>query len=334
MRIKYIDYTKGLAILLMLFGHTMTETNDIHRWIYSFHMPIFFIVCGILTYNKKRLKKETRIWKRIYTSAIPYYIFGIIMIIFYTLLDIISVGQSSFNNRLFKLFTFQGIDSLWFLPIYVFSDIIFSVLVNRKKQYIILTTIFSYLAIIFCGEYLVTTWYLQIVYKVLLGFCFIGIGFIISRSQCIEKLNNFVVYIGIIIGWFLAQINGSVEMAANNIGNPILYFFNATITSIAIMTILKKLSKWKDNSILRLLERYGKNSIVVLCTNNLLIEIIRLLDFKITGNILISSRMIGSIILFIVLMGIEYIIIKLANGFLAPVFGYKKNRQFKASRQS
>lgn len=323
MRIKYIDYTKGFAILLMLFGHTMTQINDIHRWIYSFHMPIFFIICGILIHKKRRLKKETRIWKRIYTSAIPYYIFGIIIIIFYTLLNIISGGQSDFNNRLFKLFTFQGIESLWFLPIYVFSDIFFSILVNRKKQYIILATIFSYLAIIFLGEYLATIWYFQIVYKILLGFCFIGIGFIISRSQCVEKLNNVVACIGIIIGWFFAQINGSVEMAANNIGNPVLYFFNATITSIAIMTVLKKLGKWENSSILRLLEIYGKNSIVLLCTNNLLIESIRLLDFKIMGNILISSGMMGSIILLVLLMGIEYIIIKLANGFLAPIFGYR-----------
>lgn len=73
--------------------------------------------------------------------------------------------------------------------------------------------------------------------------------------------------------------------------------------------------------ILKVLELYGKNSIVILCTNNLLIEIIRLLDFKIMGNALISMGMSGSILLFIVLMLIEYPIIQLANGILAPIFG-------------
>lgn len=54
MRLRYIDLTKGLAIFLMLWGHTMTSVNSVHIWIYSFHMPIFFIICGILI----RIKEE------------------------------------------------------------------------------------------------------------------------------------------------------------------------------------------------------------------------------------------------------------------------------------
>ena len=54
MRLRYIDLTKGFAIILMLWGHTMTSVNGIHIWIYSFHMPIFFIMCGILI----RIKEE------------------------------------------------------------------------------------------------------------------------------------------------------------------------------------------------------------------------------------------------------------------------------------
>ena len=44
MRLRYIDFTKGLAIILMIFGHTMSKINCLHIWIYSFHMPIFFII--------------------------------------------------------------------------------------------------------------------------------------------------------------------------------------------------------------------------------------------------------------------------------------------------
>ena len=53
MRLRYIDYTKGLAIILMLFGHTMTKINFVHIWIYSFHMPVFFVIGGILMYRKE-----------------------------------------------------------------------------------------------------------------------------------------------------------------------------------------------------------------------------------------------------------------------------------------
>lgn len=51
-RLEYLDYTKGFAILIMLFGHCMSDNNLFHNWIFSFHMPIFFVVCGYLTAMK------------------------------------------------------------------------------------------------------------------------------------------------------------------------------------------------------------------------------------------------------------------------------------------
>lgn len=58
MRIKYMDYTKGLAIILMIFGHTMTKIDNLHLWIYSSHMPLFFIISGMLMQlNCEKIKK-------------------------------------------------------------------------------------------------------------------------------------------------------------------------------------------------------------------------------------------------------------------------------------
>ena len=192
---------------------------------------------------------------------------------------------------------------------------------NKKMKYIKIITGINFLLAIFLEKYMITMWYFQILYKILLALCFITIGFFISKYEIIKRLNIFSIVILLIIGWVLAQINGSVEMAIGHIGNPIIYFFTAIVTSISIMGILKKMESKENILILKVLELYGKNSIVILCTNNLLIEIIRLLDFKIMGNALISMGMSGSILLFIVLMLIEYPIIQLANGILAPIFG-------------
>lgn len=54
-RLRYIDIAKGMAILCMVLGHTysMQEKPFIFIWIYSFHMPLFFITSGIL-YRIKR----------------------------------------------------------------------------------------------------------------------------------------------------------------------------------------------------------------------------------------------------------------------------------------
>lgn len=43
-RIEYIDSIKGFAILLMIFGHM--KFHNYNWFIYSFHMPLFFILSG------------------------------------------------------------------------------------------------------------------------------------------------------------------------------------------------------------------------------------------------------------------------------------------------
>lgn len=49
-RLDYIDMAKGFAIALMVYGHAFSTYHNtpIMIWIYSFHMPIFFLTTGIL----------------------------------------------------------------------------------------------------------------------------------------------------------------------------------------------------------------------------------------------------------------------------------------------
>ena len=48
-RINYIDLAKGIAILCVIIGHTFSaydQGNILVQFIYSFHMPLFFILSG------------------------------------------------------------------------------------------------------------------------------------------------------------------------------------------------------------------------------------------------------------------------------------------------
>ena len=49
-RVSYIDVAKGLGILLIVFGHSRILSNgnsEIHRIVYSFHVPLFFFISGL-----------------------------------------------------------------------------------------------------------------------------------------------------------------------------------------------------------------------------------------------------------------------------------------------
>lgn len=47
-RLDFIDICKGLGILLVILGHIYEPNSRVGIWIYSFHMPLFLIVSGIL----------------------------------------------------------------------------------------------------------------------------------------------------------------------------------------------------------------------------------------------------------------------------------------------
>ena len=55
-RVVYLDTVKFLAIWMVCIGHsyrlaTMDSPSILNRWIYSFHMPLFMLLCGYFSLN-------------------------------------------------------------------------------------------------------------------------------------------------------------------------------------------------------------------------------------------------------------------------------------------
>ncbi len=46
-RIEWVDIAKGIGIILVIIGHVNTFNSSVKEWIYSFHMPLFFILAGV-----------------------------------------------------------------------------------------------------------------------------------------------------------------------------------------------------------------------------------------------------------------------------------------------
>lgn len=128
-RIHYLDYAKGIAIILVVLGHIFSGGN-VKTYIYSFHMPLFFIISGYLfNYSNVKSFKEF-INKKIKAYLIPYVTFSIINILGYYLLSGLSLIV--LRNNLLETIKFCGIGALWFLPV------LFIAFVNLiiKKLYI------------------------------------------------------------------------------------------------------------------------------------------------------------------------------------------------------
>lgn len=77
-RIEWLDSAKGFGTLLVILGHNLGfiyAQPDWHRFIYTFHMPLFFLATGV-TLN---INQAGAIGKRALTLVMPYFVMSAIM---------------------------------------------------------------------------------------------------------------------------------------------------------------------------------------------------------------------------------------------------------------
>lgn len=47
-RLIWIDTAKGIAILMVMWGHIVVKHDALYRWITTFHVPAFLVITGYL----------------------------------------------------------------------------------------------------------------------------------------------------------------------------------------------------------------------------------------------------------------------------------------------
>ncbi len=112
-RIEWIDIAKGIVIFLMVIGHTSIP-EPVSKWIWSFHMPFFFFISGLLfnevKYGKVKVLLESRVWQLL----IPYVLMSLIVFIPLYFLE---------KTTLEELITGWKGYPLWFVPVLFVAEI-------------------------------------------------------------------------------------------------------------------------------------------------------------------------------------------------------------------
>ena len=117
-RIEYLDISKGIGIILVVLGHIVYTNPYVMVWISSFHMPLFFIISGIMLAIKDfdRMDVHNNIRKKARALVIPYLWFSLAAFLF----DIGNVTLGKIDSHTFLVniissVTFYGKSVLWFL---------------------------------------------------------------------------------------------------------------------------------------------------------------------------------------------------------------------------
>lgn len=132
-RLDYLDMAKGVGIFLVILGHIEYIQEDTLKWISSFHMPLFFIVGGVLSYVKRDEKKPffTALAGKARGSLLPYASFTLMLLTMNTVsffLGSESLTSSQLARQYVDAATGYGIHILWFLPAYFIAGAVFLVL--------------------------------------------------------------------------------------------------------------------------------------------------------------------------------------------------------------
>lgn len=127
-RFDWIDIAKGIGIILVAFAHI--KYSALSTYIYWFHMPMFFMISGLLYKGVNDAKGlRTSMIKKSYSMMIPYAAFGIVI-----LLMLITLFQIPFSWVYITNFIKggQALDGIfgpfWFIPVMYFTQILFLLL--------------------------------------------------------------------------------------------------------------------------------------------------------------------------------------------------------------
>ena len=105
-RIEWIDTLRGLAMFFVVWGHLFPSNKWILRkYIYSFHMPLFFFISG-LTYKENANMSFKELIKKLFKRLIiPYIAINIFAILIRLIMYYLGYYQTfNLTDRIFGIF--------------------------------------------------------------------------------------------------------------------------------------------------------------------------------------------------------------------------------------
>lgn len=263
-RIKTIDNAKFITIILVVFGH-MSFPDEVIRFIFSFHMPMFFFLSGVL-FSKKRLSLSTTsfVCDALRRYMLPYVFFSAILFCHYFVYSLFQkYGNMTVDfGKLFGNFAIGWFSVYWFLTCLFCTSIMFYFL--RKFLSKTLVVFIGFATLVISSYFWVDT----IGYACFPASCIALFYFAIGNaiSGFVKKYDSAklpeIPFVGgvliLILVWIIAPFNSNFAMAEMYLGKFYLAYVPLSILGIVGVLIISKyiptcsLTDW-----------IGKNTLVI-----------------------------------------------------------------------
>lgn len=338
-RYEYLDIAKGLGILAVVWAHILVVGWS-HRFIYAFHMPLFFFISGYLFNSAKYPSFKAFISKRFKRLFIPYVIYSVVTWAIWAVFRYLSGADvESYWMPLLQTFIAQGSGAffvhnspLWFIPCLFAVEIMYFFICKAGE----IKGLLICFLIAFCGVLLAHQYgsaYLQIMPwnldAAFYALPFYGLAHVIhkhiSHQQVMESVESHrPLSLGIILllfsaVWYLAMNFGECSMGSSGYNcNEGIFFLRAFIGCFAVVILSAFISTIKSISLFRKTMTWcGTNSLDIMCTHVPIKGIAIILVAKLLHPVIdVSSSGPLSLIAFIITMAVSVPLIMAINKYL------------------
>lgn len=309
-RLAYIDNIKGIGIFLVVLGH-ITKNVYIINFIYSFHIPLFFFISGMLINPSKHSLKDFVInkFKRL---IVPYLAFSVISLVIWASAKVMMGEQISIQQQILgilranvNLGDLKFNIPLWFLPCLFVTEILFVLIYKIINK----NTIFTFIIILIISIFsfnISNNYHPFYFWEIEVSLCqilFLYIGHLSNKyyfnTNKINKYNLIILLTTIITTQIiLSHFNGRVDVSSSRYESIPLYIFNSIIGICFTYTICLTYMRKK----IFFITQIGKYTLYIMGIHAVLIIFIKKIihiDYtkSITASILITFTTITVIIL-------------------------------------
>jgi fucose 4-O-acetylase-like acetyltransferase len=126
-RVLWIDVARGIGLISVFIGHLIFPY--VPAWVYTFHMPLFFFLSGLLYPGCEKYSFTEFAWRRFKGLVIPYFALGSVIIVLYSIVYILNGEPVTTYTQMLRLFFIQEhYWTIWFLAALFLTQLLYYVI--------------------------------------------------------------------------------------------------------------------------------------------------------------------------------------------------------------
>lgn len=313
-RIEWIDTAKGIGLLLVMLGHL--HVPYMSAWIYTFHMPLFFFLSGVVFSGDKYSFKEFCI-KRMKSLVVPYFCLGFVIYLFYVIVNAVvrpENGLYGTNMDMLKnLFVQEHFWTIWFLACLFVVEILWYWIWKIFSRWSVVPAVAS-VSICIVGLLRYRLGYGSLPWNfdvALVAQLFFYVGHYFKCSQLDKKFidemqkNRYILCVAITFlinvaaGFLCIRLSGqSLDMSIGMYGNEVMTILSALAGILFIILISRKLNN-------KFLTYLGQNTMVLFAWHSRIVIVLCGYIYKFLGlfqNGSLFERILYSIVTLVVIL--------------------------------